>query len=1108
MFKGAMVVRGPDWEWKGTDGGPEMQGEVTEITGWSDDSKSDAVRVAWKKGPKGNLYRLGKNGKGRLFRASKRLLNFHVDRALPPHTDARMLANEMGEYFVHKITAIRSELDADASGATSLATSASSCNEFSEFTPLSEESVRIIAASCAKSCALDPLPSSILTFCLDELLPVLRKIVNLSLESGVFAEDWKNALVHPLLKKAGLKPINKNFRPVSNLQVTSKITEKSVAIQLQDHMTANSLFPVLQSAYRQNHSTETALLKVKNDLLLNMDKGHVTLLVMLDLSAAFDTVDHGILLHRLQSKLGLRDKALQWFKSYLAGRTQQVSVNGMLSEKFNLSCGVPQGSCLGPLLFTIYASSLFDIMKSHLPSVHTYADDTQLFISFNPVDNTSEAEAVIAIENCIQDVRAWMRDDKLMLNDDKTEFLIIGTERQLSRVSVDKIKIGQAEVDLRCTVPAVGGFYYRDHLSPLTVESKKSQSGFTTGDKVCVQQLTTEKLQELSAGHGGWNADMEKVQEFKRGVEIIIKSDKNLVKELQDGHGGWNEAMISILGRTGKVLKVFGSGDLLISVKGNKWVINPAAVTYVTKPEPRESSGSSDASGEDPLGLFDLFRDWLLHRAMQPGSLSLVNAAKTNQLSRVIEILDAQPEVIDEMEDGHTALHIACHEGHCDVIRELLDRGASRNTLDLQGYTAIHHSTYADKSGEALKLLLEKGFNPNVQHGKNGSTPLHLAVKRDNEMALRTLTQCPECDVNLQDEAGDTPLHDAISGEKHSMVDLLLDNPRLSLTVSNQKGFNYLQQAILRGNKRAVEKLLVKAGDVLNVTKSDGFTTLHIAAINDHREIAKLLLKQPGCEVDALTINNESVLHLAANEGYPAMVEILLDHGARVNVVDNDGDTPLHNALAKESFLKTDMISEMPLQKLLLRVHGDSRTYATVSRCLLSYGADVCKLNKKGETPLDMCRGSEVEQLIREIAAFGGKSKNRKVPSFGGTNQSQNREESNSLPSSAMGIKGTQTVVEGHGISASEAGDRQEYVNKDSDNVSSQKRPGQLAEEMKNQADMEPPKEKKKFIRDCTGDHEREKVYDEELQALVRTGKQQEAISRSEEEEEEEEIVV
>ena len=264
---------------------------------------------------------------------------------------------------------------------------------------------------------------------------------------------------------------------MSNLQVTSKITEKSVAIQLQDHMTANNLFPVLQSAYRQNHSTETALLKVKNDLLLNMDKGHVTLLVMLDLSAAFDTVDHGILLHRLQSKLGLRDKALSWFKSYLAGRTQQVSVNGSLSDKFNLSCGVPQGSCLGPLLFTIYASSLFDIMKSHLPSVHTYADDTQLYISFNPVDKTSEADAVIAIENCIRDVRAWMRDDKLMLNDDKTEFLIIGTERQLSKVSVDKIKIGQAEVSPASSVRNLGT-WFDSHLDMSTHLTKTCASAF------------------------------------------------------------------------------------------------------------------------------------------------------------------------------------------------------------------------------------------------------------------------------------------------------------------------------------------------------------------------------------------------------------------------------------------------------------------------------------------------------------------------------------------------------------------------------------------------------------------------------------------------------
>ena len=198
---------------------------------------------------------------------------------------------------------------------------------------------------------------------------------------------------------------------------------------------------------------------------------------MLDLSAAFDTGDHGILLHRLQSKLGLQDEALLWFKSYLWRRTQQASVNRTLSDKFNLTCSVPQGYCLGLLLFTIYASSLFDIMKSHLPSVHIYADDTQLYISFNPVDYTSAADAVIAIENCIRDVRAWMRDDKLMPSDDKTEFLIIGTERQLSRVSVDKIKIGQAEVSPVSSVRNLGT-WFDSHLDMSTHVTNACASAF------------------------------------------------------------------------------------------------------------------------------------------------------------------------------------------------------------------------------------------------------------------------------------------------------------------------------------------------------------------------------------------------------------------------------------------------------------------------------------------------------------------------------------------------------------------------------------------------------------------------------------------------------
>ena len=258
----------------------------------------------------------------KLFRASKSLLNLQADRALPPHNDALSLANEMGEFFIRKITAIRSQLGANGKSVSRDVTCEpatvelrSDRIELSQFQPLSEETVRQMALANSKSCALDLLPSAVLSTCIDELLPVITKMVNLSLETGCFVEVWKNALVHPLLKKQGLQLVNKNFRPVSNLQFTSKLNEKA-AVQLQDHMLNNNLFPKLQSAYRQHHSTETALFKVKNDILMSMDKGHVTLLVLLDLRSAFDTVDHRILLNRLQSSLGVRGKAFSWFKSY------------------------------------------------------------------------------------------------------------------------------------------------------------------------------------------------------------------------------------------------------------------------------------------------------------------------------------------------------------------------------------------------------------------------------------------------------------------------------------------------------------------------------------------------------------------------------------------------------------------------------------------------------------------------------------------------------------------------------------------------------------------------------------------------------------------------
>ena len=158
---------------------------------------------------------------------------------LPSHTDALKLANDMGDYFVHKIIAIRSKLEANSQSLTgdvpltdSTIAMNTADNTFSEFVPFTEDALKKLALACKKSCALDPLPSSILTVHLDELLPVITKMVNLSLETGQFTDEWTNALVYPTLTKSGLELINKNFRPVSNLQFIPKLTEKAVAIQI------------------------------------------------------------------------------------------------------------------------------------------------------------------------------------------------------------------------------------------------------------------------------------------------------------------------------------------------------------------------------------------------------------------------------------------------------------------------------------------------------------------------------------------------------------------------------------------------------------------------------------------------------------------------------------------------------------------------------------------------------------------------------------------------------------------------------------------------------------------------------------------------------------
>ena len=184
---------------------------------------------------------------------------------------------------------------------------------------------------------------------IDTLLPTLCGIVNTFLQSGVFPDDLHRAIVTPVLKKVTLD--HKHYRPVSNLQFTSKVLEKCASSQVIEHTEKQKLSEPMQSAYRRQHSTETALACVHNDILRALDDQKAVLLLMLDLSAAFDTVDHEIMLHRLRNDFGVTVSAHMWYSSYFSNRSCRVFVSGSYSDTLHLDFGVLQGSVTGPLCF-------------------------------------------------------------------------------------------------------------------------------------------------------------------------------------------------------------------------------------------------------------------------------------------------------------------------------------------------------------------------------------------------------------------------------------------------------------------------------------------------------------------------------------------------------------------------------------------------------------------------------------------------------------------------------------------------------------------------------------------------------------------------------------
>ena len=233
----------------------------------------------------------------------------------------------------------------------------------------------------------------------------------------------KEAVIFPLLKKSGLDPEKlNNYRPVSNLLFLSKLIERVVLQRLNHHLDVNNLHCDSQHGYKKFHSTETLMLSVMNDILVGFDSKSATVLVLIDLSAAFDTVDHCKLLSILKNDFGIRGVALKWFQSFLVGRKQRVTVENSLSDLLDVLFGVPQGSVLGPVLFNIYAQSLSSVIKQRNFRTGNYADDNQARKTFAM---SFQYEVLVNdIPSVLRDISNWMDSMSLKINPDKTEIIL------------------------------------------------------------------------------------------------------------------------------------------------------------------------------------------------------------------------------------------------------------------------------------------------------------------------------------------------------------------------------------------------------------------------------------------------------------------------------------------------------------------------------------------------------------------------------------------------------------------------------------------------------------------------------------------------------------
>ena len=374
----------------------------------------------------------------KLYSFVSQITNSKIPNPLPVCESDQHLANEFGDYFLDKIQKIRDKFQQD-SGKFKL--KEASCPVFRKFSPIDEATtMHLIKSMKIKSCELDAPPTKHLVSILPKVLPSITRVINLSLSQVIFNNNWKCAIVRPLIKKLSAGCEFKNYRPVSNLSFLSKLLEKAALDQFQDHCDKYDLMPDYQSAYRRGYSCETCTLHLVNNILWAMENGQILVCCMLDLSAAFDTIDHEKILEILRLRFGIVDEALAWYDSYLRPRSFKVNIGEEYSSEKKLVSSVPQGSASGANLFTAFCSPYGDLIPENL-ILYGFTNDHFMTGVYKAGDPNQENALLTQLKTVMEDTKCWMNDMRLKLNSDKTEIINFGSAPQLKKIHHKELEL-------------------------------------------------------------------------------------------------------------------------------------------------------------------------------------------------------------------------------------------------------------------------------------------------------------------------------------------------------------------------------------------------------------------------------------------------------------------------------------------------------------------------------------------------------------------------------------------------------------------------------------------------------------------------------------------